>query len=130
MITKEQIKDLTAKWHMLLGDIKVPKHIQYKFARIYEKIVEHNDPKHVKILLSIAHRIFLKTSDLKSTKSSKNESLLTDYVESELYEGYSFNVANALAFADAVADMAIEEIQKVGRFSHLLIKDNHVFFIY
>jgi hypothetical protein len=131
MITKEQIGELTAKWTFLLSDLKKPKHVQYKFARVYEKIVENNHPKNTKMLLAVAHRVFAKSDEnLKSTKSSKNKKLLTEYNEEDIYEGYTINVQKAISFADALADMTIDEIKKQGRFSYLQIEDNKIYFIY
>jgi len=130
MITKEQIKNLTSKWQVLLENINKPKHTQYKFARIYEKIVQHNSPKHIKFLLSVAHRVFTKIIDLKSTKSSKNKLILTEINESELYNGYTFNLEIALSLSDALSDMVIEEIKRTGRFSYFQIENNKIFLIY
>jgi len=114
--------ELTQKWEFLMQDLSDAKSKRYKYARIYEKIVKYNKKEDLKMLLSIAYKIFKQTDDVKMSKGVKNSELVGEFNVDDFYVNGTIIAVQFIAFCDNLSRLAIEKISQIDKFGHLEIK--------
>ena len=111
-------------WEFLMEGLPKSKTKRHKFARIYEKIIQHNDQKNIKMLLSIAYRIFNKIGDIKMSNGHKNSIEIGEFYTDDFYINNVIMIDQFMAFCDTMAEIIIEKLETVEKFSHLEINNN------
>ncbi len=114
--------ELTQKWEFLMQDLSDAKTKRYKYARIYEKIVKYNKKEDLKMLLSIAYKIFKQTDDVKMSKGVKNSELVGEFNVDDFYVNGTIIAVQFIAFCDNLSRLAIEKISQIDKLGHLEIK--------
>lgn len=120
----DQDNELITKWEFLMEDLPKAKSKRYKFARIYEKIVQHNNKSDLKMLLSIAHRMFKKVDDIKMSKGSKNSHKVCEFYESDFYINGTIMMDQFMAYCESVSTLVIEQLSKTEKIGCLQIKSH------
>jgi len=115
-------EELIKKWEFLMQDLSDLKSNKYKYARIYEKIVKYNKKEDLKMLLSIAYKIFKQTDDIKVSKGVKNAELVGEFNVDDFYINGAIIAVQFIAFCDNLSRLAIEKIFQIDKFGHLEIK--------
>ena len=105
-----------------MQDLSDAKSKRYKYARIYEKIVKYNKKEDLKMLLSIAYKIFKQTDDVKMSKGVKNSELVGEFNVDDFYVNGTIIAVQFIAFCDNLSRLAIEKISQIDKLGHLEIK--------
>lgn len=120
----DQENELIARWEFLMEDLPKAKNKRYKFARIYEKIVQHNNKNDLKMLLSIAHRMFKKIGDIKMSKGGQNSHRVCEFYESDFYINGTIMMDQFMAYCESVSSLVIEQLTKTEKIGYLQIKSH------
>lgn len=126
----EQENDIIKDWEFLMDGLSKSKTKRHKFARIYEKIVRYNKQEDVKLLLSIAYRVFNKMGDIKMSKGHKNKEIVGEFYEVDFYINGTIMIDQFMAFCDTMAEIVIEKLIDIGKIGHLeIIKEGPIKYI-
>lgn len=135
MIDKDKIEKTIEKWSSLLENINIKsKNKQFKFARILEKTIQKNDPKHYKFLIATLINLFTQLKEIKITKSMQNKEFIMEFYESDLYIKNNIMIDIARGFINSVSRLILEKLEQLDKISHLEIEQegnlDKIFFIY
>ena len=120
----EEAVDIIQDWEFLMEGLSKSKTKKHKYARVYEKIVRYNEQNDVKMLLSMAYRVFKKVDDIKMSKGHKNSEEVGEFYESDFYVNGTIMIDQFMAFCDTMAELIVEKIPEIERFGHLEIKQD------
>jgi hypothetical protein len=120
----EQENNLIKNWEFLLDNLPKANNKRYKFAKIYEKIVQNNSKDDTKMLLSIIYRVFKKLDTIKMSKGTQHSIEVGEFYNDDFYINGTIIMDQFISFCDVISEIVIEKLQIINKIGYLKIESH------